>query len=77
MNIVTKFNIGQFVHPIILGNRWFCDRFDTVETIIVHKHYGVGYRLSHRPQYTLPERDLFPTVEEAQAECDRRNAEAA
>ena len=77
MDIKTKYDLEQVVYPIYLNlGEYVVGRQSKVKSINVRveNHYkAVDYGLVGLG--VLCEDMIFPTREEAQAECDRRNAE--
>ena len=103
MNIVTKYDIGDVVHPIIYVEdeievednndelltvgEWIVVEPNSISAVLIEKyrnakgddymHNSIKYnaaplRACHR---LYNEDDLFTSMEEAQAECDKRNEE--
>lgn len=70
-----KFNVGQKVYTIgkvmINGNvLWLCGE-EEVESIVINKRATYIYVING---YCVEEKFCFATKEQAQEECDRRNA---
>jgi hypothetical protein len=89
MTIETKYSIGDKVWAIARGSvkcreygqrrdkgetvrRWGCSEHIAIRGIYISSS-GLNYLTDI--SFNLPEENIFPSRELAQAECDRRNAE--
>lgn len=77
MEIKTKFNVGDEVWYIDMEHdKWFIftDHTHKIKEIIVTAFDGC-YEVEYWSYYGMREEDCFATKEEAQKECDKRNAQ--
>jgi hypothetical protein len=76
MTIETKYDIGQEVHIAQLvynGKKVSSVVVPGKVAEIIYTELGVTYVMEHGVMFV--ESNCFPTLADAQAECDRRNAE--
>ena len=79
MKIETKFNVGEDIFGLVYDDvicRWSIIDFHISEITIIEKIGLVYEDLSISKIFNrFREQDCFATLEQAQAECDRRNNE--
>jgi hypothetical protein len=82
MEIKTKFNVGDEVYTLLLGRYKFTFYIVKVKVLTVdtitgeNKKTFISYTFKYNGELrNANEYDCFATKEEAQKECDKRNAE--